>query len=239
MRNKLARISELYPEYKWNASMLGKKGRHECEQRGKCSSKASGYSPSLMSREMAEATFCLIPMGDSADSQRLYLAIAANCIPVVIARFYNTYSDEPIWFAPFQDLIDWSKFAIFVDPIEFVESDDRYLPDMLESIASNTTRVQEMLWAVSDVIPHLTFEAPGSDLWKYAFVSAKRHCLSRPLDRLPTPAERVEHEQAGVIWTYHNDTESRPWEWEYLVDADTAAARKAVMCKHLDCQHYY
>ena len=234
VRDKLARISTDYPEDNWSVSILSDEGRRDCEQRGNCSDVSEGYSPSLMIKEMAEATFCLIPMGDTPNSQRLFLAIAANCIPVIIARWYDTYSGEPVWYAPFQDLIDWSKFAIFVDPIEFVESDDRYLPDMLQSIASDTTRVAEMLRRVSDVIPHLTFEAPGSDIEKYALVSAKRHCLSRPLERLPTPAERVEHEQAGVLWAYHNDTSS-PWEWEYLVDADTAAARKAVMCKHLDC----
>lgn len=33
--------------------------------------------------EMTRATFCLVPTGDSPPSSRLYLAVAAGCIPVV------------------------------------------------------------------------------------------------------------------------------------------------------------
>ena len=231
VREKLANISITYPEYNWSATVLGLKGRGSCEQRGHCSNTDSGYSPSFMAKEMAEATFCFVPMGDTPDSQRLLLAIRANCIPVIIARHYNTYSGEPMWYAPFQGFIDYSRFAIFVDPIEFVVSDDRYLPDLLQSIASNTTRMSEMLYSVSEMARHLTFEAPGSDVWKYALMSAQTHCLSRPVDHIPTPEEHMEPERAGVMWANHDDTEHRPWEFQYLVSKDEAASQIATMCR--------
>ena len=37
-----------------------------------------------MSAEMAAAVFCLAPAGDTCVTSRLYAAIAAGCIPVVI-----------------------------------------------------------------------------------------------------------------------------------------------------------
>lgn len=87
-----------------------------------------------------------------------------------------------------------------------------------------------MLYSVSEMARHLTFEAPGSDVWKYALMSAQTHCLSRPVDHIPTPEEHMEPERAGVMWANHDDTEHRPWEFQYLVSEDEAASQIATMC---------
>jgi hypothetical protein len=39
--------------------------------------------------EMTRSTFCLVPNGDSPPSSRLYLAIAAGCIPVLISDAFE------------------------------------------------------------------------------------------------------------------------------------------------------
>ena len=177
-----------------------------------------------MAREMATSRFCLVPGGDSPDTQRLSLAIEANCIPVIIAKFSDSigtketpharfrgqqdyseqYKDEQdIWFAPFADQIDWSEMAVLVDPGEFItdEEDITTLPMRLERLSNDTDAYNAMLSAVAKNIPHLTFDTPGSDLCEYALRSAKMHCLVRPFGRIAAIEERLEHERAGVLWT--------------------------------------
>ena len=46
---------------------------------------ASAREFAAMGREMGDSDFCLVPAGDSSVTSRLYSAIAAGCIPVVIS----------------------------------------------------------------------------------------------------------------------------------------------------------
>ena len=49
-------------------------------------------------REMTTSTFCLVPIGDSPPSSRLYLAVAAGCIPVFISdSFVGAFPQEVAW----------------------------------------------------------------------------------------------------------------------------------------------
>merc|ERR1719193_707400 len=52
---------------------------------------------------MGSAKFCLVPKGKSAWSLRLYEALFANCVPVIL-------SDH--WEIPFSNFIDISEFVI-------------------------------------------------------------------------------------------------------------------------------
>lgn len=52
---------------------------------------------------MSDAVFCLAPRGQAAWSPRLDEAIAAGCIPVIIADFYDP---------PFQGVFEYAAFSV-------------------------------------------------------------------------------------------------------------------------------
>eukprot|EP00397_Hematodinium_sp_SG-2012_P044376 GEMP01049554.1.p1 GENE.GEMP01049554.1~~GEMP01049554.1.p1 ORF type:complete len:314 (+),score=24.59 GEMP01049554.1:672-1613(+) len=54
-------------------------------------------------QKMGQTKFCLIPKGKSAWSLRLYEALFANCVPVVLSDY---------WELPFENFINFSSFII-------------------------------------------------------------------------------------------------------------------------------
>ncbi|XP_051128976.1 probable arabinosyltransferase ARAD1 [Andrographis paniculata] len=58
------------------------------------------------SRGMHTSRFCLHPAGDTPSACRLFDAIVSLCIPVVVSDHIEL---------PFEDVIDYSKIAVFVD----------------------------------------------------------------------------------------------------------------------------
>ena len=157
-RLKLGEIAKT--EDGWIVDFMKRGG---CEQKA-CSKEkqeATGVDHDKMANTMSSSLFCLIPGGDSINTSRLYLAIAANCIPVIIASETSKTSGVRWTFAPFPDLIDWSSFSIAVDPEQFLTEPANWLPDMLRAVATNETRLNSMLSHLAEVIPHLTYEIPG------------------------------------------------------------------------------
>lgn len=53
--------------------------------------------------EMLNSTFCLVPRGDTPTSRRLFDAIAAGCVPVLVGDDLSV---------PFDDILDWDAFSI-------------------------------------------------------------------------------------------------------------------------------
>lgn len=68
---------------------------------------------------MSDAVFCLAPRGQAAWSPRLDEAIAAGCIPVIIADFYDP---------PFQDVFEYAAFSVRIS-----ESDVGHLTNAHEA----------------------------------------------------------------------------------------------------------
>ena len=64
----------------------------------------------------------------------------------------------------------------------------------------------------------LVYDELGSDVGNMALLSASRHCLARPTDRLPTQAERRAVQAAGVSWAPDDAL-------RYLHENFTSAAR--------------
>ena len=60
--------------------------------------------------------------------------------------------------------------------------------------------MDSMLLSLAREGRHLVFDEAGSDVGDAALLSAARHCLSRPTDRLPTAAERRTAMAAGVAY---------------------------------------
>ena len=218
VRKLMLRISEEYPEYGWSVSTSTRKAN--CEQKV-CNDEEkeeSGVLPEQMMREMSRSTFCLIPGGDQIDTQRLSIAFAVNCVPVIVARDYHdrptraeytrrfeagdgvSTREDFFYYAPFSDIVDYSSFAVLVDPIEFTHQPDSWLPDKLAAIAANATLIDSMLLGLAKAARHLVFTDIGSDAGNAALLSASRHCLTRPTDRLPTAEERSATFAAGASW---------------------------------------
>jgi hypothetical protein len=72
---------------------------------------------------MRSSKFCLNIAGDTPSSNRLFDAIASHCVPVII-------SDEIE--LPFEDVLDYSEFCIFVRTSDAIE--ENYLINFIRSI---------------------------------------------------------------------------------------------------------
>ena len=230
VRLRLMRIAEALPEYGWSVTDSQRSaGGKSCANR-LCSDeelREAGLLPELMMSEMSRSTFCLVPGGDMPDTQRLSIAVIVDCIPVVIARIYGdggakdgkpskklrreyisayeatgvvSTRQDFVFYTPFPDVIDYSSFAVLVDPVEFLNQPDTWLPDRLAAIAANATLVDAMLLSLARAARHLVYDEVGSDVGNVALLAASRHCLTRPTDRLPTERERAAVNAAGVSW---------------------------------------
>lgn len=73
---------------------------------------------------MQDSTFCLIPAGDTASSRRLFDALAAGCVPIILNSFEAAASN-----LPFTNSIDWTKIAYFAGSLECLR--DNVEPAML------------------------------------------------------------------------------------------------------------
>ena len=73
-----------------------------------------------MGREMANSVFCLIPAGDTCEASRIYSAVAAGCLPVVLCdtmrgAFPRQARWETFWIKP-------STAAFMKDPVALVRA---------------------------------------------------------------------------------------------------------------------
>ncbi|CAK9158667.1 unnamed protein product [Ilex paraguariensis] len=97
------------------------------------SSKANGVNEA--GRGMASSKFCLNIAGDTPSSNRLFDAIASHCVPIII-------SDEIE--LPFEDVLDYSEFCIFVRASDAVKKG--YLLNLLRGVEQDKwTKMWERL----------------------------------------------------------------------------------------------
>ena len=71
---------------------------------------------------MLSSIFCLVPEGDTSTTRRLFDALAAGCVPVVIAPM-NANLKSMTANLPFTNLVDWGRIAIFVNGLRCLEND--------------------------------------------------------------------------------------------------------------------
>lgn len=97
---------------------------------------------------MASSKFCLNIAGDTPSSNRLFDAIASHCVPVII-------SDEIE--LPFEDVLDYSEFCIFVRSSDALK--EGYLLNLLRGIDQNEwTKMWEK---IKDVEKHFEYQYPS------------------------------------------------------------------------------
>ena len=83
----------------------------------KLTERSFGYSSKFQTNaaysSMQDSVFCLVPRGDTPSSRRLFDAVAAGCIPVIIGDDY-----EP----PFQHALNYSHFSVRVSVAKMLEN---------------------------------------------------------------------------------------------------------------------
>ena len=77
------------------------------EEKGKKRSSKSGGRIRGYAKGMLSSTFCWVPRGDNPTSRRIFDAVAAGCIPVVV-------SDDIARYLPFRWAIDWRAMILQV-----------------------------------------------------------------------------------------------------------------------------
>ncbi|XP_059643678.1 probable arabinosyltransferase ARAD1 [Cornus florida] len=99
-------------------------------------------------RGMASSKFCLNIAGDTPSSNRLFDAIASHCVPVIISDDIEL---------PFEDILDYSEFCIFVRSSDAVKKD--FLLNLLRGIKRDKwTKMWERL---KQIVEHFEYRYPS------------------------------------------------------------------------------
>ncbi|KAB5527462.1 hypothetical protein DKX38_021309 [Salix brachista] len=97
---------------------------------------------------MASSKFCLNIAGDTPSSNRLFDAIASQCVPVIISDDIEL---------PFEDVLDYSEFCVFVRASDAVKKG--HLLYLLRGIKKDQWT---MLWErLKEIAPHFEYRYPS------------------------------------------------------------------------------
>ena len=121
---------------------------------------------------LARSVFCLVPAGDTFISSRIYSAIGAGCLPVLLGSH--------IWdtgVLAFSSRIDYRAFAVAVDDHAYLRSPQGLVPMLRAMPRDEVLRRQRALAAARS---HLIFEAAGGAAAAAHFLEdALRSCFPR------------------------------------------------------------
>ncbi|KAK4359654.1 hypothetical protein RND71_021883 [Anisodus tanguticus] len=128
-------------------------------------------------RGMASSKFCLNIAGDTPSSNRLFDAIAIHCVPVIISDDIEL---------PFEDVLDYSKFCIFVHSSDAVRKG--YLLNLLRGIKED--QWIKMWQRLKELAKHFEYQYPSQPndavdmIWraiarKLSFIQLKAHRNNR------------------------------------------------------------
>ncbi|XP_028803226.1 probable arabinosyltransferase ARAD1 [Neltuma alba] len=108
------------------------------------------------SKGMHTSKFCLHPAGDTPSACRLFDSIVTLCVPVIVSDSIEL---------PFEDIIDYSKLAIFVDSASAIKR--RYLVSMLRAITPEI--ILEYQKELKEVKRYFQYEAEDgtvNEIWR-------------------------------------------------------------------------
>ncbi|KAK9073241.1 hypothetical protein SSX86_007565 [Deinandra increscens subsp. villosa] len=111
-------------------------------------SAASGGGVRKASQGMISSKFCLHIAGDTPSSNRLFDAIASHCVPVIISDDIEL---------PFEDVLDYTKFAIFVPALDALRKG--YLMKVLRGVGRQ--KWIEMWERLKQIAPHFEYGYPS------------------------------------------------------------------------------
>ncbi|KAL4559290.1 hypothetical protein LXL04_031428 [Taraxacum kok-saghyz] len=101
-----------------------------------------------VARGMSFSKFCLNIAGDTPSSNRLFDAIASQCVPVIISDDIEL---------PFEDVLDYSKFSIFVRSSDAVKKG--YLLKLLRKVRRE--KWTQMWERLKEIGKHFEYEHPS------------------------------------------------------------------------------
>ncbi|XP_062116523.1 probable arabinosyltransferase ARAD1 [Humulus lupulus] len=107
-----------------------------------------GNGVSQAGQEMATSKFCLHIAGDTPSSNRLFDAIASHCVPVIISDQIEL---------PFEDVLDYSKFCIFVSAPDAIKKG--YLLNLLRGI--NEEKWTKMWKRLKEIVHFFEYQYPS------------------------------------------------------------------------------
>jgi len=114
-------------------------------------------------REMSLSDFCLVPMGSTSWTLRLYDALFLGCVPVVLSDHIAL---------PFEERIDWSKLVI-----KWPQADAERLPSFLLSLSQEHIRAKRH--AIFAARHHFAWSCPegGAFAQLVASLGARKQAL--------------------------------------------------------------
>ncbi|KAH9315466.1 hypothetical protein KI387_024093, partial [Taxus chinensis] len=116
----------------------------------------SRESRRLATQGMHTSKFCLHPAGDTPSACRLFDAIVSLCIPVIVSDDIEL---------SFEDVIDYTKIAIFVASSDAVQPG--YLASMLRSVSSeNLLQYQRELKKVKKYFEYDEPDGAVNEIWR-------------------------------------------------------------------------
>ncbi|XP_068656772.1 probable arabinosyltransferase ARAD1 [Aristolochia californica] len=116
----------------------------------------SRESRRMATQGMHSSKFCLHPAGDTPSACRLFDAIVSLCIPVIISDHIEL---------PFEDVIDYTKIAIFVDTATAVQPG--YLASLLRTIRTDRIlQFQKELKAVTRYFEYEDKNGTVNEIWR-------------------------------------------------------------------------
>eukprot|EP00966_Prymnesium_polylepis_P189685 4395061-Prymnesium_polylepis.1 len=103
------------------------------------------FSVTATAKQLRESTFCLVPRGDTPTSRRLYDAIAAGCIPVVVAdELQLPFIGELRRGAT--NGIDWQGFTLFYSESEVTRDVCAFFEQLRNVPAQRLQQLRANLW---------------------------------------------------------------------------------------------
>ncbi|KAF3793354.1 putative arabinosyltransferase [Nymphaea thermarum] len=131
----------------------------------------SRESRRMATHGMHSSKFCLHPAGDTPSACRLFDAIVSLCVPVIVSDDIEL---------PFEDVIDYTKIAIFINSKKAVQPG--HLVSMLRRISSD--RILEYQRELKLVKHYFEYEEPNGtvrEIWRQ--VSSKLSLIKLMINR--------------------------------------------------------
>jgi hypothetical protein len=107
-----------------------------------------GHGASKASQGMHSSKFCLNIAGDTPSSNRLFDTIVSHCVPVIISDNIEL---------PYEDVLDYSKFSIFVRSSDAVKKG--YLMGLIRGVSKE--KWTSMWKRLKEVDKHYEYQYPS------------------------------------------------------------------------------
>ena len=102
---------------------------------------------------MASHEFCFVPRGDTPGSSRLFDAVAAGCIPVIVSDNIEL---------PFRHAIPYKDFTFIIPEDDFIADPEGSLSRIVELTETDPGALHAMRNVMLRYAPELSYKAPGS-----------------------------------------------------------------------------